>query len=60
MGSKMDWVHTIREVHGEREVTFDISVTGPTSPILGLVLRRILRRELPPTVDKLVALAEQT
>jgi hypothetical protein len=56
----MDWAHTISEADGERAVTFDVSVTGPTSPILAPVLRRILRRELPPTLDKLMALAEQT
>jgi hypothetical protein len=60
MGGKMDWAHTIREVDHEREVTFDVSVTGPTSPLLGLVLRRILRRELPPTVDRLIGRAERT
>jgi siroheme synthase (precorrin-2 oxidase/ferrochelatase) len=56
----MDWAHTISEADGDHAVTFDISVTGPTSPILAPVLRRILRRELPPTVDKLIALAERT
>ena len=60
LGAKMDWAHTISEVDGERAVTFDISVAGPTSPILAPVLRRILRRELPPTVDRLIALAERT
>jgi hypothetical protein len=60
LGAKMDWAHTISEVDGERAVTFDVSVTGPTSPILAPVLRRILRRELPSTVDKLIALAERT
>jgi polyketide cyclase/dehydrase/lipid transport protein len=60
MGGKMDWSHTIREVDHERQVTFDVSVIGPTSPLLGLVLRRILRRELPPTVERLICLAEQT
>jgi hypothetical protein len=60
LGGKMDWAHTISQVDGERAVTFDISVTGPTSPILAPVLRRILRRELPPTVDRLVALAERS
>jgi hypothetical protein len=60
LGGKMDWAHTISEVDGERAVTFDISVTGPTSPILAPVVRRILRRELPVTVDKLIALAERT
>jgi hypothetical protein len=60
LGAKMDWAHTIGEGGGERAVTFDISVTGPTSPILVPVLRRILRHELPSTVDKLIALAERT
>jgi hypothetical protein len=50
----------VSEADGERAVTFDVSVTGPTSPILAPVLRRILRRELPPTFDKLIALAERT
>jgi uncharacterized protein YndB with AHSA1/START domain len=58
MAGKMDWNHSIREVDGEQEVTFDVSVSGPMSLILGLIIRRILRRELPPTVDRLVALAE--
>ena len=56
----MDWAHTISEVDGVRAVTFDVSVTGPTSPILAPVLKRILRRELPSTLDKLTTLAEQT
>jgi hypothetical protein len=60
LGSKMDWAHTISEVDGERAVTFEVSVTGPTSPILAPVLRSILRRALPSTVDKLIALAERT
>ena len=60
LGAKIDWAHTISEADGEHAVTFDVSVTGPTSPLLAPVLRRILRRELPPTVDKLIALAERT
>ena len=60
LGGKMNWAHTISEVDGDRAVTFDISVTGPTSPILLPVLKRILRRELPSTLDKLIALAERT
>jgi uncharacterized protein YndB with AHSA1/START domain len=59
VGGKMDWAHTISEVDGERAVTFDVSVTGPTSLILASVLKRILRRELPATLDKLIALAEE-
>jgi hypothetical protein len=38
----------------------DISITGPTSPLLAPVLKSILRRELPSTLSKLIALAEQT
>lgn len=60
MAGKMDWVHSIRDVGGAREVTFNVSVSGPISPILGLVSRKILRRELPATVDKLIALAEES
>jgi len=60
LGAKMDWAHIISAVDGERAVTFDVSVTGPTSPILAPVLRRILRRELPSTVHKLIALADRT
>jgi hypothetical protein len=60
LAGRMEWAHSIREVDGGREVTFDVSVTGPTSPILGLILKRILRRELPQTVDKLIVLAESS
>jgi len=59
MDGKMDWVHTITEVAGGREVTFAIGVTVPTSRILAFVMKKILGRELPSTVDKLVSLAEQ-
>jgi hypothetical protein len=58
MGGRMDWLHTLREVDGGCEVTFNVSVSGPTSFILAPIMRRILGRELPPTVDKLVELAE--
>jgi hypothetical protein len=60
MGGKMDWVHTITEAEGGHEVRFDVSVNGPTSFILGPIMKKILGRELPLTVDKLVALAEKT
>jgi len=59
MGGKMDWMHTITEGTRGREVTFAISVTGPTSLILASVMKKILGRELPSTVAKLVSLAEQ-
>jgi hypothetical protein len=56
----MDWAHSISDVDGERSVTFNISITGPTSPLFAPMLKRILRRELPSTLSKLIALAEQT
>jgi hypothetical protein len=59
MGGRMDWAHTIREVDDGCEVTFDVNVIGLTSPLLGLILKRTLWRELPPTVDKLIRLAER-
>jgi hypothetical protein len=55
----MDWVHTITEVEGGHEVTFDVSAMRPTSFILGPIMRKIPGRELPPCVDKLVAIAEK-
>ena len=55
----MDWVHTVTEVASERVVTFEASVKGPTSFILGPIMKRILDRALPPTVEKLVAIAEE-
>ncbi|MGW2660724.1 SRPBCC family protein [Nocardia tengchongensis] len=58
LGGWMDWVHGIEAIEGGCEVSFDISVGGPTSLILRPIMRSILSRELPPTVDKLVALAE--
>jgi hypothetical protein len=59
LGGKMDWVHSITEVEGGRVVTFEVSAFGPTSLILGPIMKSILQRELPPTVEKLVTLAEQ-
>jgi hypothetical protein len=59
LGGKMDWIHTITEVEGGREVTFDVSVIGPTSLILRPIMRKILGSELTPTIDKLVAIAEK-
>jgi hypothetical protein len=58
MGGKMDWRHAISEADNEREVTFEVSVSGPTSMLLRPIMKRILQRHLPPTVDKLIALAE--
>lgn len=59
LGGKMGWVHTITEVEGGHEVTFDVSVRGPTSFILEPLMKKILDRELPLTVDQLVAIAEK-
>ncbi|MFI9503118.1 SRPBCC family protein [Nocardia sp. NPDC052566] len=58
MGGRMDWVHSIETTDTGCAVTFDISVGGPTGIILRPIMRAILSKELPPTVDKLVALAE--
>jgi len=60
MRGRMDWAHEIREVDDERDVTFDASIHGPRfTPSCAGLEERILRRELPPTVDRLIALAEQ-
>ena len=56
---KMDWHHTIRETGGGREVAFRIEVSGPAALILAPIMRNILRDGLPPSVDKLVSLAEE-
>ncbi len=56
---KMDWHHTIKETNGGREVTFRIEVSGPSALILAPIMRIILQEDLPPTVDKLVSLAEE-
>jgi hypothetical protein len=55
---KMDWHHTIKETGGGREVAFRIEVSGPAALILAPIMRSILRDGLPPSVDKLVSLAE--
>ena len=55
---KMDWHHTIKETGGGREVAFRIEVSGPAALILAPIMRNILRDDLPPSVDKLVSLAE--
>ena len=56
---KMDWHHTIRETAGGREVAFRMEVSGPAALILAPIMRNILRDGLPPSVDKLVSLAEE-
>ena len=56
---KMDWHHTIRETEGGREVTFETEVSGPSALILAPIMRNILQDDLPPTVEKLISLAER-
>ena len=56
---KMDWHHTIEETEGGRQVTFKIDVSGLSAYLLAPIMRNILQDELPPTVDKLVSLAEE-
>ena len=56
---RMDWHHTIEETEGGRQVSFKIEVSGPSALILAPIMRNILQDELPPTVDKLVSLAEE-
>ena len=56
---KMDWHHTIKETKGGREVTFRVEVSGPSALILAPVMQNILRDDLPPTVDRLISLAEK-
>ncbi|MGO4456570.1 SRPBCC family protein [Streptomyces sp. M-16] len=57
MGGKMDWVHAVRAVDGGCDITFDISVSGPTRFLLAPITKKILGRALPPTVEKLAAVA---
>jgi hypothetical protein len=59
IGTTTDWHHAV-EGRGpnQRQVTFRVVAKGPTSLVLAPVLRRILQGELPPTVDKLINLAE--
>lgn len=56
---KTDWHHTIRETGGGREVTFKIEISGPSALILAPIMRSILQDGLPPTVDRLIFLAEE-
>lgn len=59
MGGKMDWHHSITELgDGQREVTFAIEASGPTVFLLGPIMKQILKNDLPPTVEKLLQVAE--
>jgi hypothetical protein len=61
LATTMDWHHSVDERgHNQRRVTLRIVTKGPTSLVLAPVLRRILDRELPQTVDKLINLAEHS
>jgi hypothetical protein len=56
----MDWHHTINEINdNEREIVFQVEVSGPTSFMLAPIMKMILSEELPQTVDKLIMLAEK-
>ncbi len=57
-GGKMDWHHTLRQTPEGLEVKWDISVHGPTAFILAPIMKSILKKALPQTVDKFVELAE--
>ena len=57
---KMDWHHRLRETEHGLEVTFEVEVSGPTAFVLAPIMRNILRDELPPTVDQLIAVAEDS
>lgn len=59
LSGKMDWHHTIRETEGGREVTFEVEVSGPSASILDPIMRDILHDDPPPTVEKLVSLADR-
>jgi Polyketide cyclase / dehydrase and lipid transport len=60
LGAQMDWLHSVEDVGGnQRQVTFRIEVSGPTSLLLTPILKHILKDEIPATVDKLVEIAEQ-
>lgn len=59
VGTSMDWHHSIDELGGNRRrVTFRVEVTGPTALILAPIAKSILGDELPQTVDRLTAVAE--
>jgi Polyketide cyclase / dehydrase and lipid transport len=60
LGTKMDWRHSVEELGtNQRQVTFRIEVSGPTSFMLAPILKLILRDEIPATVDTLVEVAEE-
>ena len=57
---RMDWHHQIDEGQGDtRSVTFTIDLHGPSSLFLSWIMKRLLREEIPRTVEKLLRLAEQ-
>lgn len=54
----IDFAHRVDATPTGSQVTFVVEVSGPSSLPLSLFLRSKLDKELPITVDKLVALAE--
>jgi len=56
----MDWFHSVEDVaDNQRQVTFRIEISGPTSLVLTPILKHILAGEIPATVDKLVEIAKR-
>ena len=58
LGGRMDWVHRIEQSGDAATVTFDVSCGGPTALLLAPIMKKILARTLPSTVDKLLKVAE--
>jgi hypothetical protein len=57
---KMDWKHTIIDDGDSRSISFDIAVHGPTTFLLGPIMKLVLKKELPATIHKLAQIAENT
>lgn len=58
LGAYMDWVHSVTDNGPDRTITFDVSVHGITAPMLGVIMKMILKKELPVAVQKLAAVAQ--
>lgn len=60
MGGIMDWYHSIEKINSyENEVTFKITVSGPTAILLFPIMKIILKKAIPETVDKFILCAEK-
>lgn len=57
--ARMVWRHLLNETRDGVQVTFRVEVAGPTAFLLQPVMKRLLERELPPTVEKFIAVAER-